>query len=161
MRKAVLALPVCIAFGLSSTALAEDQPEFKVIKVEIVPNSEADLKQDAFFRGRPLIEVAPTPEKGNERFRLPTYRSYRFIVTIRLSGKGKVPSSFLVKTECVRDGKTVTLGKTRSGLENRLVGYACYDVFPAEGGAGDCLIRTFVEADNGKNALEFKATIGN
>lgn len=161
MRRVVLALPVCVAFALGSAAPPQNRPDLKIAKVEIVPNSVEDLQRDAFFRGRPLIQAAPNPQKeGDERLRLPTNRSYRFIVTIRRDGKGKVPSSFLVRTECVRDGKTVTLGKSRTSLEGRVAGYACYDVFPSTGGDGDCLIRTVVEMDHGKNALDFKATIG-
>jgi hypothetical protein len=153
-------LPVVTALMMSlagSAALAQELPDLKVVKVEIVPNSEKDLK-DAFFCGRPILEVAPTPEKGGARLQLPTYRSYRFIVTIHI-GKGKTPSSFLVRTECVRDGKTVILGKTRLALEDRNAQYACYDVFPAEAGPGDCIIRTIVEADKEQKALDFKATI--
>src|SRR5262249_60506643 len=80
-----------------SAASAQELPDLKVVKVEIVPNSVKD-SNDAFFRGRPILEVAPTPEKGGERLQLPTYRSYRFIVTIHF-GEGKAPSSVLVRTE--------------------------------------------------------------
>jgi acyl-CoA synthetase (AMP-forming)/AMP-acid ligase II len=128
----------------------------KVVKVEIVPNSAKD--NDAFFRNRSVLEVAPPPEKDGERLKLPTYRSYRFIVTIHI-GKGKAPPSLLVRTECVRDGKIVVLGKAHIAQEKRFAQYACYDVFPGEGGLGDCVIRTVVEADKETKALEFKATI--
>jgi hypothetical protein len=149
----IVTVVLCVA---GSAALGQELPDLKVIKVEIVPNSVKD--NDAFFRGRPILEVAPTPEKGGERLQLPTYRSYRFIVTIHI-GKGKAPSTLLVRTECVRGGKAVVLGKTRIGQENRFAQYACYDVFPAEGGLGDCVIRTVFEADKESKALEFNATI--
>jgi hypothetical protein len=66
MRKLV---PVVVAAVISlagSAVLAQELPDLKVVKVEIVPNSEKDYLTDAFFRGRPIIEVAPTPEKGGE-----------------------------------------------------------------------------------------------
>src|SRR5262249_31099014 len=145
MRNFVSAIVVVVICLAGSAALAQELPDLKVVKVEIVPNSVKDLN-DPFFRGRPILEVAPTPEKDGERLQLPTYRQYRFIVTIHV-GKGKAPSSFLVRTECVRDGKTVPMGKTHIALDNRLAQYACYPVFPAEAGPGDCVIRTIVEAD--------------
>jgi hypothetical protein len=157
MRDLVPAIAAVVIPLAGSAALAEELPALKVVKVEIVPNSAKDLN-DAFFRGRPILEVAPTPEKDGERLQLPTYRSYRFIATIHI-GEGKAPASFLVRTECVRDGKTVILGQTRIALEDRLVQYACYNVFPAEAGRGDCMIRTVVEADKENKGLEFKATI--
>jgi hypothetical protein len=157
MRKLVPLIAAVVISLAGSAALAQELPDLKVVKVEIVPNSEKDLK-DAFFRDRPIIEVAPTPEKGGERLQLPAYRGYRFIVTIHI-GKGKSPSTLLVRTECVRDGKTVVLGKTRIGRDDRVVQYACYPVFPGEAGPGDCVIRTIVEADKEHKALEFKASI--
>lgn len=156
MRNLVPVIVTVVFSVAGSAALGQELPDLKVIKVEIVPNSVKD--NDAFFRGRPILEVAPTPQKDGERLQLPTYRSYRFIVTIHI-GKGKAPSSLLVRSECVRDGKAVVLGKTRIVQEKRFAQYACYDVFPAEGGPGDCVIRTVVEADKESKALEFNATI--
>jgi hypothetical protein len=158
MRSLVPALSVAVLALAGSAASGQQQPELKVVKVEIVPNSAKDAN-DPFFRGRPVVEAAPTPEKGGERLRLPTYRSYRFIVTIH-PGTSNAASSFLVRTECVRDGKTVTLGKTRIAPDGRFAQYACYDVFPAEAGPGDCVIRTVVETGKENKTLEFKATIG-
>jgi len=163
MQKFVPLIAAVVISLAGSVLLAEELPDLKVVKVEIVPNSEQDLKSDAFFRGRPIIEVAPTPEKGGERLQLPTYRQYRLIVTVQ-SGKGKTFASLLVRTECVRDGKTVVLGKTHIGMDDRIQ-YACYPVFPSSAGPGDCVIRTIVEADKETKpvetkALEFKATIG-
>jgi len=147
-----------IAMSLAASAVsAEELPDLKVTKVEIVPNSARDLN-DPFFRGRPILEVAPATDEHDEPLQLPTYRSYRFIVTVQL-GQAKAPESFLVKTECIRDGKTTLLGKTRIGLENRRSQYACYDVFPAEAGPGECLIRTVVEADTSGESHEFRAMI--
>ena len=157
MRNLVPTIAAVVISLAGSAALAEELPALKVVKVEIVPNSAKDLN-DPFFRGRPILEVAPTPEKDGERLQLPTYRSYRFIVTIHI-GEGKAPASFLVRTECVRDGKAVILGKTRLALEDRGAQYACYNVFPAEAGPGDCVIRTTVEADKENKSIEFKATI--
>jgi hypothetical protein len=157
MRKLVPVVAALLISLAGSAVLAQELPDLKVVKVEIVPNSEKDLK-DAFFRDRPIIEVAPPPEKGGERLQLPTYRQYRFIVTIHI-GEGKAPSSLLVRTECVRDGKTAVLGKTRISTDVRVPQYVCYTVFPAEAGPGDCVIRTIVEADKETKALEFKATI--
>ena len=162
MRKVILVLTVFATFVAGSVASAQALPDLKVVKVEIVPNSALDLKQDLFFRGRPIIEVAPVPENGGEQLKLPTYREYRFIVTVKNVGKGKAPFSCLVRTECVRDGKSVTLGKTRIMYDPAPSAYACYAVFPSAGGLGDCLIRTIVESDTeGKKgvSLEFKASI--
>ncbi len=153
-------IPVITAFVVSLTlaaASAQESPALKVVKVEIVPNSVKD-RDDAFFRARPILEVAPGAEKEPESLRLPTYRSYRFIVTIRI-GEDAPPASFAVETQCLRDGKTVTLGKTRVAVDGRQTQYACYDVFPAEAGPGDCEIRTVIEAQNDKAALGFRATI--
>jgi hypothetical protein len=152
-------VPVIVVVGIAlagSAASGQELPDLKVVKVEIVPNSAKD--DDAFFRNRPVLEVTPPPEKDGERLKLGTYRSYRFIVTVHI-GNGKAPPSLLVRTECVRDGKTVVLGKAHIVRENRFAQYACYDVFPAEGGVGDCVIRTVVEANKESKALEFKATI--
>jgi hypothetical protein len=157
MRNLVPAIATAVLALAASSVLAQERAELKVVKVEIVPNSAKDLN-DAFFRGRPILEVTPSPEKDGERLQLPTYRSYRFIVTIQV-GKGKAPDSYLVRTECVRDGKTVIVGKARMASGDRFAQYACYDVFPAEAGPGDCVIRTVVEADKENQALEFKATI--
>lgn len=159
MKKLIPVIAAVLTCLMSPAALAQELPDLKVIKVEIVPNSAKD-SNDPFFRGRPLLEVSPTSEKDGERLQLPRYRSYRFIVTIHV-GQGKAPASFLVSTQSIRDGKIVTLGRTRIALENRFTQYACYNVFPAEAGPGDCLIRTIVEADNDSKALEFKATIPN
>ena len=133
------------------------ESDLKVLKVEIVPNAAKDA-EDGFFRGRPVLEVAPATEKGGERLQLPTYRSYRLIVTVQV-GKGDAPTSLLVKTESVRGEKAVVLGRTSIVPEKRPAQYACYDVFPAEAGPGDCVIRTTVEAGKGTKVLEFKATI--
>lgn len=159
MKKLIPVITAVVTCLMSSAALAQELPDLKVVKVEIVPNSAKDLNAP-FFRGRPLLEVATTSEKDGERLQLPRYRSYRFIVTIHV-GQGKAPASFLVSTQSIRDGKIVTLGKTRIALEDRFAQYACYDVYPAEAGPGDCVIRTIVEADNESRALEFKATIPN
>jgi hypothetical protein len=157
MRKLAPVIVAVVIPLVGSPASGQELPDLKVVKVEIVPNSVKDSK-DAFFRDRPVLEVAPVAEKDGERLQLPTYRSYRFIATIHF-GEGKAPASVLVRTECIRDGKAVVLGKTRIAVENRNAQYACYDVFPAAGGAGDCVIRTVVEADKESKALEFKATI--
>lgn len=152
-------VPVFVAAGVALGApagAAGQLPDLKVVKVEIVPNSAKDT--DPFFRNRPVVEVAPPPGKDADRVELGTYRAYRFVVTVHVGG-GKAPPSLLVRTECVRDGKAVVLGKTRIGVEDRSAQYACYPVYPAEGGAGDCVIRTVVEADTEGKALEFKATI--
>jgi len=155
MKKLIPMIAAVVTY-LTTAAMAQELPDLKVVKVEIVPNSTKDLN-DAFFRGRPMLEVAPASENDG-RLQLPRYRSYRFIVTIHV-GQGKVPSSFLVSTQSVRDGKTVILGKTRIALEDPFVQYACYDVFPAEAGPGDCVIRTIIQAGTESKALEFKAAI--
>jgi hypothetical protein len=157
MRKLAPLIPSVVASLVCPVALAQELPDLNVIRVEIVPNSVKDT-DDAFFRGRPVLEVAPTPEKGREKLKMQVSRSYRFIVTIHF-GKGKAPSSVLVRTECVRDGKTTAIGKTRIALHDPYSQYACYDVYPGEAGPGDCVIRTVVEADKDNKALEFKAVI--
>jgi hypothetical protein len=162
MRNLVPVIAAVVISLAGSALLAQELPELKVVKVEIVPNSERDLESAAFFRGRPIIEAAPAPDKGGERLQLPSFRSYRLIVTVQI-GKGKTPSSVLVRTECVRDGKTVVLGKTHIGIDGRIQ-YACYDIYPGSAEPGDCVIRTIVEADTETKAfetkaLEFKATI--
>jgi hypothetical protein len=147
-------------------AVAQGPPTFKVVKVELVPNSEQDPKNSTFFRDRPIIEAAPSANKG-ELLKLPTYRSYRFIVTIEPFGELKAPLACLVRTECVRDGKVTLLGKASILYAAGPSLYACYNVFPAEGGEGDCTIRTVVEwgppgAKDGYlkgMPLEFKASI--
>ena len=157
MQRLALVITALVISLAVSAALAQESPALKVVKVEIVPNSVKD-RDDAFFRGRPILEVAPRLEKEPERLRLPTYRSYRFIVTVRI-GMDNPPSSFAVETQCLRDGKTVTLGKTRVAVDGRSNQYACYDVFPAEAGPGDCVIRTVIEAHDDKAALDFGAAI--
>ncbi len=157
MKKLIPVMAAMTAF-LSGPALwAQDLPELKVVKVEIVPNSAKDVN-DPFFRRRPILEVAPASKEDDARLQLPTYRSYRFIVTIQV-GPGKEPGALLVSTQSVRDGKTMTLGKTRVALEGPSTRYACYDVFPAEAGPGECVIRTIVKADHEGKVLEFKAAI--
>ena len=155
MKKLVPMMAAVVTFFTTAEAMAQELPDLKVVKVEIVPNSTKDLN-DAFFRGRPMLEVAPASE-NDVRLQLPRYRSYRFIVTIHV-GQRKTPS-FLVSTQSVRDGKTVILGKTRVALEGPFVQYVCYDVFPAEAGPGNCVIRTIIQGGTESKALEFKAAI--
>ena len=174
MRQRILALGVLMIIAGAPAAFAEDLSGVKVEKVEIVPNSEKDVNS-LYFRGRPVVEAAANSDSGAkpgkvaaEAIQLPTYRSYRLIVTIGYPGNGKAPSSFTVRTDCVRDGKTVTLGKARVGFTKSVNTYACYDVFPAEADTGDCVIRTVVVGDDDTKkpdakpaspGLEFKARI--
>ncbi|MHB8953089.1 MAG: hypothetical protein ACYC4U_08915 [Pirellulaceae bacterium] len=160
MLKFVVMRPAFVFLVVISVAPAQDLPDLKVAKVEIVPNSVLDLK-DAFFGGRPIIEAAPVPEEGSEPLGLPMYRSYRFIVTVKYVG-GKTPASCLVRTECVRDGKSVTLGKARIMYDPAPSAFVCYTVYSSQGGPGDCLIRTIVESEPGGKIggiLEFRARI--
>ena len=85
-----------VTFFTTSEAMAQELPDLKVVKVEIVPNSTKDLN-DAFFRGRPMLEVAPASE-NDVRLQLPRYRSYRFIVTIHV-GQRQTPSTYLQRIE--------------------------------------------------------------
>jgi len=157
MRSLALLIAAAMIPLAGASGRADELPDLKVVKVEIVPNSAKDA-DDAFFRGRPVLEVAATPDNGGDRLQLPTYRSYRLVVTVQV-GKGQAPASLLVRTECVRGEKAVVLGKARIVAEERPAQYACYDVFPADAGPGDCLIRTTVEAGKETKVLEFKATI--
>jgi hypothetical protein len=154
MRKALLGMVLLVNVVGGGIAAAQELPDLKVTKVEFVPYSETDTK--------------PITTK-DKKLQLHTFRSYRVIVTIQ-SGVRKGPdSSFVVRTVCVRDGKSMKLGEARVGSVGRGVILACYDIFPAEGEIGDCLVRTIADADNeikkksdktpGSNTLELKGRI--
>ena len=83
-------------------------------------------------------------------------------------GRVPVTDTFIVRTECSRNGKEpIVLGKTRMAMMDGVV-FACFDVFPSSGGKGECVIRTIVDAENqvnevderaSSNTLDFKARI--
>ncbi len=79
---------------------------------------------------------------------LGTYRSYRMTVTIEKTLALPKGVSFVVRTECIRDGKSITIGEARVGDSKGWNIYATYDVYPGEAGAGHCLLRTTIDADN-------------
>ena len=157
MKKLITSIMVVATFLSGSELLAQESPQFKVVKVEIIPNSVKDAA-GAFFRKQPILEVAPTSGKEDKRIKMGKYRSYRFIATIKTSGVKKLDSC-LVVTQCIRNGKTVILGKTRIALEGSSTKYACYHVYPSSAESGDCIIRTIVEVDGESQPQEFKATI--
>jgi hypothetical protein len=108
----------------------------------------------AFAQGLPdvkITDVAIDPKPAGTdtpRIQLHTSRSYRVTVTIQKDRALPKGSSFIVRTECIRNGKAVTLGESRVGEGTGWSIYACYDVYPSQGGGGDCLLRTTVDADH-------------
>ena len=163
-----------LAFMVARVANASELPDLKVTKVEIIPNSVLDAKRDPTFKPEAIIEVAAAEAAGNLNNPVNTarpmrmYRSYRFLVTIQNVGKVPLTGTFIVRTECIRDGKEpIVLGKTRMAMMDGVV-FACFDVFPSSGGKGECVIRTIVDAENqvnegderpSSNTLDFKALI--
>jgi hypothetical protein len=116
------------------------------------------------------VEIEPKPAGiTTPTIRLTTNRSYRVTVTIQKTMALPKGASFSVRTDFIRNGKIVTLGESRVGDSKGWNIYACYDIFPAEAGSGEGMIRTTVDADNEiaesdekplSNVWERKATIG-
>lgn len=95
------------------------------------------------------LEFDPKPAGITEpRIQLGTNRSYRVIVTIQKTTALPKGASFVVRTECIRNGKSVIIGESRVGDSKGWNIYACYDLYPGEAGFGDCLLRTTIDADN-------------
>jgi hypothetical protein len=174
MGSHLVSMFLCLNIVVACAANAGELPDLKVTKVEIIPNSVEDARQDPTFKPEAIIEAAAAEAGGNSKKSgdvarpMRMYRSYRFIVTIRNVGKVPVTDTFIVRTECVRDGKEpIVLGKTRIAMMDGVV-FACFDVFPSSGGKGECVIRTIVDAENqvnevderaSSNTLDFKARI--
>jgi hypothetical protein len=117
-----------------------------IVSVFLMGNTVVVAQQDLKVKN---LEIYPKPAGiGGPRVQLDMHRSYRFIVTIQKSVNLAPGSSFLVKAECIRGGKKITIGKARVGETLGWNIYACFDVYPAEGGAGDCLLRITVDYHN-------------
>ncbi len=133
MRKGLLSV-MALGIGLSmGSASAQGLPDLKVENVSIDPV--------------PAGVLGP-------KLQLHMNRSYRFQVTIRNVGAGTVRTCFIVRTECVRQGKTFMLGEALVGQTSGPYIYAVYDVFPSSAGAGDCILRTIVDADQAVNEAD-------
>jgi len=99
------------------------------------------------------VSIEPTPQGVNgPKLTLHMSRSYRFQVTIERGGPGQLADTqcFTVRTECIKDGKSVVLGVARVGVTPGMGWnvYATYDVFPSAAGAGDCVLRTTIDVLN-------------
>lgn len=95
------------------------------------------------------VVLDPQPAGFNAaKIQLGTYRSYRMTVTLEKTIALPKTASFVVRTECIRNGKSINIGESRVGESKGWFIYATYDVYPGEAGAGDCLLRTTVDADN-------------
>src|SRR5262245_20567625 len=157
-----IALASVVLFASASATAAQDQPELKVVKVELVPNSAQDQKQNEFYRNRPIIEIAPASDKEAEPIKLPTFRSYRVIVSVAYDGKLRAPFPCVVSIDAVRDGKTVSLGKAPILYYPAPIVYACFDMFPGQAEIGDYILRVSVQMEGAAKpgkSLEFKAKI--
>jgi hypothetical protein len=88
------------------------------------------------------VKIEPIPS-GNQLYQ---NRSYLMAVAVRNIG-ATTQAPFNVRTECVRGGTRVTLGEGRIA-ETRGSAFALYVIFPSSAGAGMCLVRTTVDADN-------------
>jgi len=180
LRSGWAAVILCLNGVFAPGASAEDLPDLKVSKVEIIPNNLLDARTSPVFKPDAILEVAATEagaaprETNSPPLVMRMYRSYRLLVTVRNTGRVLPDGPFLVRAECVREGrKPVVLGKTRVCMLGPAV-YACFDVFPSEllvaeaeaAGAplnkvlkkeeasvwakakGDCVIRVIVDADD-------------
>jgi len=95
------------------------------------------------------IEIDPEPVgTTSPKIQLGIHRSYRIIVTIKKSTALPQGASFVVRTQCNRNGKSVTIGEARVGDSKGWNIYACYDLYPGQAGSGDCLLRTTIDANN-------------
>lgn len=95
------------------------------------------------------LEIEPEPAGiASPKIELGTYRSYRAIVTVRKTTALPTNSSFLVRTECIRNGQAETVGQARIGDAKGWHLFACYNLYPGEAGPGDCLLRTTIDAEN-------------
>ena len=116
---------------------------------------------------QPLIPVQPIPGAGQSdlqirnvsispnplvqsQIQLHMYRSYR--VQVSILNNGAPSPAFTVRTECNRNGIHYKLGETHVEpiLKNQTRD-VFYDIFPGEAGAGGCLMRTTVDADQQVN----------
>jgi hypothetical protein len=95
------------------------------------------------------LEFDPKPAGVTQpKIKLDPGRSYRVIVTIQKSAALPKGATFIVRTECIRSGKSVILGESRVGEAKGWNIYACYDIYPAEAGMGDGTLRTTIDAEN-------------
>ena len=98
------------------------------------------------------IKIDPLPSGINgPMLQLHMSRSYRFHVTISNVGTAEAHSCFVVRTECIRQGKITPLGEAVVGQANTPYVHAVYDVYPSSAGAGECILRTIVDADQNVN----------
>lgn len=105
------------------------------------------------------IEIDPQPAGISvPLIQLNTGKSYRTVVTILKTTALTQGASFIVRTECIRDNKSVVLGEARVGDSKGWNIYACYDLYPGEAGPGECVFRTTVDADNEINETDESAT---
>lgn len=117
-----------------------------VIIAGLAMAQEAKPQQDLTISG---ITIEPEPQGlASPRMILHGSRSYRLTVTIRKNLNLPAGKSFLVKTECIRNGERVTIGELRVGDSRGWNIYACYDLYPAEAGLGDCILETTVDIHN-------------
>lgn len=95
------------------------------------------------------LELAPKPAYvEGQGIQLDTHGAYRVVVTIQKSAALPTGASFVVRTECIRNGKSVIIGEARVGDSKGWNIYACYDLYPGEAGLGLCRLRTTIDADN-------------
>ncbi len=96
------------------------------------------------------VSISPNPLVQSQ-IQLHMYRSYRLQASILNSGASS-PAFVVVRTECNRNGIHYKLGEThvKPILKNQTRD-VFYDIFPGEAGAGDCLMRTAVDADQQVN----------
>ena len=130
MRKVSFLLIVLFVILSMGTASGQNMPDLKI----------EDLK----------IDPMPSGAQG-PKLQLHMSRSYRFQVTIRNAGNLPASNCFVVKTECIKQGNVITLGEAVVGQRTSPYIYAVYDVFPSSAGAGDCILRTIVDADQSVN----------
>jgi len=127
VQRAKSVMLITVSAILLASAIAEAQQDLRVIDTEIQPVPGGVY---------------------SARIQLHTYRSYRHTVTIQKSVALEGATSFVVRTECIRNGEKVTIGEARVGDSTGWYIYACYDLFPGQAGTGDCLMRTTVDYNN-------------
>ena len=127
MQKKLIIMLIVSSIGLTVDAVADAQQDLKIKNLEIYPNPEG---------------------LTSPNIKLHASRSYRFIVTVLKNIALQESSTFIVRTECLRDGNKLIIGENRVGDSKGWHIYATYDVFPGEVGVGNCLLRTTVDANN-------------
>ena len=94
------------------------------------------------------LKITPTP-KGVQTPTIELHMNRSYQVEVTVEQNGQVSQCFTVRTVCIKNNRTYTLGEARIGFAASLgEAYALYTIFPSSAGGGQCFLRTIVDANN-------------